>query len=127
MRHKCGIKKLGKPTALRIAMLRSLAISLITHGRIETTVARAKALRGFVEPLITLGKDGSIAARRNAMSKLPNKDAVNKLFAEVAPLFKERNGGYTRVLKTGIRPGDGAMNAIIELVEKPAAAADTNA
>lgn len=117
MRHRVSGKKLGRTTSQRIAMMRSLASSLLTHGRIETTVARAKALRGFVEPLITMGKAGKLSDRRNALKKLPNKDIINKLFEEIAPKFSERPGGYTRVLKTGLRKGDNAQLAIIELVD----------
>ena len=118
MRHRNSGKKLGKPTYARIAMLRSMAISLMTHGRIETTVDRAKALRVFVEPLITLGKKKDLSSRRLALRRLPNKDAVSMLFEKVAPAFSERNGGYTRILKTSIRRGDNAQLAIIELVDR---------
>jgi large subunit ribosomal protein L17 len=117
MRHRNSGKKLGRPTYARIAMLRNMAYSLIEKGRIETTVDRAKALRGFIEPLITLGKKNTLASRRLALRRLPNKDAINRLFEEVAPLFKERNGGYTRILKTSVRRGDNAQLAIIEFVE----------
>lgn len=122
MRHRNSGKKLGKPTYARIAMLRSMAISLINHGRIETTVDRAKALRVFVEPLITLGKKKDLSSRRLALRRLPNKDAVNVLFEKIAPVFSERNGGYTRILKTSVRRGDNAQLAIIELVDKVAEA-----
>lgn len=122
MRHRNSGKKLGKPTYARIAMLRSMAISLMNHGRIETTVDRAKALRVFVEPLITLGKKKDLSSRRLALRRLPNKDAVNVLFEKIAPVFSERNGGYTRILKTSVRRGDNAQLAIIELVDKIAEA-----
>lgn len=122
MRHRNSGKKLGKPTYARIAMLRSMAISLINHGRIETTVDRAKALRVFVEPLITLGKKKDLSSRRLALRRLPNKDAVNVLFEKIAPVFSDRNGGYTRILKTSVRRGDNAQLAIIELVDKVAEA-----
>ncbi|MEF3254136.1 MAG: 50S ribosomal protein L17 [Deferribacterales bacterium] len=118
MRHKSGIKKLGRPTEHRLAMLRNLAISLINSGRIETTVDRAKALRRFVEPIITLGKKGDLASIRLAYSKLHNKDAVRKVFKEIAPKYSTRPGGYTRVLKTRIRRGDNATMAIIEFVKE---------
>ncbi|MBC7196379.1 MAG: 50S ribosomal protein L17 [Deferribacterales bacterium] len=119
MRHRKGGKKLGRPTYARVAMLRNMAHSLVENGRIETTIDRAKTLRGFIEPLITLGKKNTLAARRLALRKLPNKQTVHKIFEEIAPLFKDRNGGYTRVLKTSVRRGDNAQLAIIEFVDKP--------
>ncbi len=127
MRHKKSGKKLGRPTAHRIAMLRNMTVSLIEHGRIETTVTRAKALKTFVEPLITLGKKGDLASRRLALKRLPNKSAVHQLFDVVAPKFAERPGGYTRVIKTGVRRGDNAQMAIIEFVENIASLADSEA
>lgn len=117
MRHRKSGKKLGRPTAHRYAMLRNLAVSLVEHGRIQTTVARAKTLKIFLEPLITLGKKGDLASRRLALKKLPNKDIVHNIFDNVAPKFAERPGGYTRIIKTGVRRGDNAQLAIIEFVE----------
>jgi len=117
MRHGKSGFKLGRKPAHRKAMVRNLATSLVEHGRIETTVTRAKALRMFVEPLVTLGKKGDVAARRRAMQKLPNKAVVHKLFDEIAPKFSERPGGYTRIIKTGYRQGDQAPMAIIEFVD----------
>jgi large subunit ribosomal protein L17 len=117
MRHRKSGKKLGRPTAHRYAMLRNMAISLVEHGRIETTVTRAKALKMYVEPLITLGKKGDLAARRLALKKLPNKATVHNIFDNIAPKFAERPGGYTRIIKTGVRRGDNAQLAIIEFVE----------
>ncbi|WP_022850591.1 50S ribosomal protein L17 [Limisalsivibrio acetivorans] len=117
MRHRKKGSKLGRPTAHRYSMLRSMAGSLVEHGRIETTVTRARALRSFIEPLITLGKDGDLSSRRLAMRKLPNKQVVHKIFDEVAPRFKERPGGYTRIIKTNIRKGDQSQMAIIEFVD----------
>jgi large subunit ribosomal protein L17 len=117
MRHKKSGKKLGRPTAHRIAMLRNMTVSLIEHGRIETTVTRAKALKTFIEPLVTLGKKGDLASRRLALKRLPNKKAVHQLFDIIAPKFVNRPGGYTRVIKTDIRRGDNAQMAIIEFVE----------
>ncbi|PLX67611.1 MAG: 50S ribosomal protein L17 [Denitrovibrio sp.] len=117
MRHKVSGFKLGRKPSHRKAMVRNLATSLLEHGRIETTVTRAKALRMFVEPLVTLGKKGDLAARRRAMQKLPNKAVVHKLFDEIAPKFSERPGGYTRIIKTGFRQGDNSPMAIIELVD----------
>ena len=110
-------KKLGKPTAHRYAMLRNMAGSLVDNGRIQTTVDRAKALRNFIEPVITLGKAGDLASRRLAFRKIPNKSIVHKIFEEIAPRFKERPGGYTRIIKTSVRRGDNAQLAIIEFVE----------
>jgi large subunit ribosomal protein L17 len=117
MRHRKSGKKLGRPTAHRYAMLRNMAISLVEHGRIETTVTRAKALKIFLEPIITLGKKGDLSARRLALKKLPNKKTVHKIFEEVAPKFADRPGGYTRVIKSSVRRGDNAQLAIIEFVE----------
>ena len=124
MRHGNSGKTLGVKTSHRIAMLRNMAISLVEHGRIETTLLRAKALRGFIEPLITAGKKNDLSARRHVLRKLPNKACVKRLFDEVSPAFAERPGGYTRILRTGRRQGDNASMAIIEFVDeiKPAEA-----
>lgn len=117
MRHRMSGKKLGKTTPHRYAMLKNMANSLVEHGRIETTVDRAKALKQFVEPLITLGKKGDLSARRLALKRLPNKKTVHRIFEEISPKFRNRPGGYTRILKTGYREGDNANSAIIEFVE----------
>lgn len=109
-------RKLGVKTDHRVAMLRNMTASLITNGKIVTTVARAKELRRVAERTITLGKRGDLHARRQVMAYLYDKDASFKLFEEVAPKYKDRNGGYTRILKIGPRRGDGAEMAIIELV-----------
>jgi large subunit ribosomal protein L17 len=124
MRHGKSGKTLGMGTAHRVAVLRNMAVSLIEHKRIETTLLRAKALRVFIEPLITRGKEGSLASRRLVLRKLPNKDAVKRLFDEVGPSFAERNGGYTRILRLENRKGDNASMALIEFVDeiKPAVA-----
>jgi large subunit ribosomal protein L17 len=98
-------------------MLRNMAASLISHGRIRTTEAKAKELRPFVEKLVTLGKRDSLHARRRALSILPRKEAVQKLFSDVSPRFSERPGGYTRILKLAHRQGDGAAMAFIEFVD----------
>ncbi len=111
-----GTRKLGRPTDHRIAMLRGQVTALLEHGRLETTLARAKETSSMAEKMITLGKDGTLHARRQALSYITRKDVVFKLFDEIAPQYKERNGGYTRVLKTGPRRGDGAEMAIVELV-----------
>ena len=116
MRHRKKKGKLGRPSSHREALLSNLAVAFITHGRITTTVAKAKALRPVVEKLITLGKKQDISARRRAALILKDKDAVKKLFAEVGPRFDARNGGYTRIMRLGTRAGDGAPMAIIEMV-----------
>ncbi len=124
MRHGKSGKTLGMGTAHRVAVLRNMAISLIEHGRIQTTLLRAKTLRGFIEPLITKSKDSSLSSRRLVLRRLPDKDAVKKLFDQIAPAFAARNGGYTRILRLERRQGDNASMALIEFVDeiKPAAA-----
>lgn len=117
MRHRVAHRKLGRTSEHRTSLLRNLAASLIAHERIRTTQAKAKELRPFVEKLITLGKRDTLHARRHAMSILPRKDIVRRLFTEVSPRFAERPGGYTRILKLGPRRGDGAEMAFIELVD----------
>lgn len=117
MRHKHGYRKLGKESSHRKAMLRNMATSLINHERITTTLPRAKELRGVVEKMVTLGKKGSLHHRRQALSYLYDKDAVHKVFSDLAPRFKDRPGGYLRILKRGIRFGDGAKIATIEFVD----------
>jgi large subunit ribosomal protein L17 len=117
MRHRVAHRKLGRTTEHRLALLRNMAASLITHERIRTTVAKAKELRPFVEKLVTLGKQDSLHARRQAFSVLSSKTVVHRLFSDVAPRFSERPGGYTRILKLGPRQGDGAPMAFIEFVD----------
>lgn len=117
MRHGKKFNHLGRQKAHREAMLSNMAISLIMHKRIKTTIAKAKALRGFVEPLITRSKDDSTHSRRVVFSYLQNKEAVTELFREVSVKIGERPGGYTRILKTGTRLGDNADMCIIELVD----------
>jgi large subunit ribosomal protein L17 len=109
-------RKLGRPTDQRIAMLRNLVTSLLKNGKIETTEARAKEVRKIAEKMITLGKRGDLHARRQALSYIYDETVVKNLFDEIAPKYKERNGGYTRILKLGPRRGDGAEMVIIELV-----------
>ena len=118
MRHNVVNNKFRMKTSHRIATFRNMAMSLIQHGKIETTLDKAKVLRGVIEPLVTIAKRGDVAARRLLLQKLPHADSVKKLFYDIAPLFKDRNGGYTRVLKTGRRKGDNAEMAIIEFVEE---------
>ncbi len=117
MRHRVAHRKLGRTTEHRMALLRNLAASLISHERIRTTEAKAKELRPFVEKLVTLGKRDSLHARRRALAILPQKATVKKLFGEISPRFSARPGGYTRILKLGPRQGDGALMAFIEFVD----------
>ena len=117
MRHNKAINHLGRKSGHRKAMLANMACSLLLHKRIETTVAKAKALRTYVEPLITKSKDDSTHSRRIVFSYLKQKEAVTELFRTIAPKIAERPGGYTRILKTGFRVGDAADMAIIELVD----------
>src|SRR3954470_15245824 len=117
MRHGDKINNLGRKTAHRHALLMNLAIALIENKRIFTTLAKAKALRTYVEPLITKSKDDTTHSRRTAYAYLKNKDAVSTLFKDVAVKVAERNGGYTRIIKTGYRQGDAAEMAMIELVD----------
>ena len=117
MRHNKAINHLGRKSGHRKALLANMANSLIRYKRIQTTVAKAKALQVYIEPLITKCKDDSTNSRRVVFSYLKNKEAVTELFRTVAPKVAERPGGYTRVLKTGFRQGDGADMAIIELVD----------
>src|SRR5690554_912385 len=119
MRHRKGLRKLNRTSAHRLAMFRNMAVSLITHEGIKTTLPKAKELRRVVEPLITLGKEPTLANRRLAFARLRDRDAVTKLFNEIAPRYQERNGGYTRVLKMGFRQGDNAPMAYMELVDRP--------
>ena len=117
MRHNKAINHLGRQSGHRKAMLANMATSLILHKRIQTTVAKAKALKMYVEPLITKSKEDTTHSRRVVFSYLKNKEAVTELFRTVAPKIADRPGGYTRVLKTGFRQGDGADMALIELVD----------
>lgn len=117
MRHGKKFNHLGRKTAHRKAMLSNMACSLIEHKRINTTVAKAKALRGYVEPLITKSKNDTTHSRRTVFSYLQNKDAVAELFREVAPKVADRPGGYTRIIRTGYRLGDNAEMCMIELVD----------
>ena len=117
MRHGNKVNHLGRKSDHRKAMLSNMANSLIEHKRINTTVAKAKALRGFVEPLITKSKTDSTHSRRTVFSYLQNKDVVTELFRDIAPKIAERNGGYTRIIRTGFRLGDNAEMCMIELVD----------
>lgn len=116
MRHRKKGRQLGRQTKHRWALFRSLVTSLLEHERIETTEAKAKEIRGFTDRMITLGKEGTLPARRRALAFIRSKDVVSKLFSDVAGRFKDRQGGYTRTVKTRRRIGDGAEMVAIELV-----------
>ncbi|MBN8805677.1 MAG: 50S ribosomal protein L17 [Sphingopyxis terrae] len=118
MRHKSGGRKLQRTGAHRIAMFRNMSASLIKHEQITTTVAKAKELRPYVEKLITLAKRGGLANRRLAMSRLMDEAQLQKLFDVLAERYKDRNGGYTRIIKAGLRASDAAPIAIIEFVDR---------
>jgi large subunit ribosomal protein L17 len=117
MRHRRAGKKLGRDSAHRKALYSNLAGALIEHGRIKTTVAKAKAVKPFAEQMITLGKRGDLHARRLALAELRSQDVVHQLFAEIAPRFADRPGGYTRIVKLGPRNGDSAEMVYLELVD----------
>mgnify|MGYP003336884607 CR=1 FL=1 len=116
MRHRKKGRQLGRQTKHRWALFRSLVTSLLEHERIETTEAKAKEIRGFTDRMITLGKEGTLPARRRALAFIRSKDVVSKLFSDVAGRFQDRQGGYTRMVKTRRRIGDGAEMVAIELV-----------
>ena len=117
MRHQRAGKKLGRDSAHRKALYANLACSLIEHGRIKTTEAKAKAVKPFAEQMITLGRRGDLHARRLALAELRSQEIVHRLFADVAPRFADRPGGYSRIVKLGPRPGDGADMVYLELVD----------
>lgn len=119
MRHGHGLRKLNRTSSHRLAMLRNMANSLIEHEAIKTTLPKAKELRRVVEPLITLGKKPSLANRRLAFDRLRDRASVVKLFGELGERYRERPGGYTRILKFGYRVGDNAPMALVELVDRP--------
>lgn len=120
MRHRQSGRKLNRNSSHRKAMFRNMTASLVEHELIKTTLPKAKELRRYAEPLITLAKEDSVANRRLAFARLGNKAAVGKLFADVGPRFEGRPGGYLRVLKCGLRPGDKAPMAYVELVDRNA-------
>ena len=119
MRHRKSGRQLNRNSSHRQAMFRNMAVSLIEHEVIKTTLPKAKELRRVAEPLITLAKEDSVANRRLAFSRTRSKEAVGKLFSEIGPRYAERPGGYTRILKCGYRAGDAAPMAYIELVDRP--------
>ena len=123
MRHMKSGRKLNRTSSHREAMFRNMASSLIKHELIRTTLPKAKELRRVAEPLITLGKTDGVANRRLAFARLRDKQAVGKLFVELGPRYRERPGGYLRILKCGFRPGDNAPMAYVELVDRPRAEA----
>lgn len=125
MRHLKRTAKLGRTSEHRNAMLANLVCSLILHKRVTTTLAKAKAARPVAEKLVTLGKSGTIASRRLAVARLHQEDAAKILFKDIAPAFKDRNGGYTRIVKMNQRNGDSAQRAILEWVDYVAAAPET--
>jgi large subunit ribosomal protein L17 len=119
MRHLHKGRKLHRTSSHRKALLRNLTISILTHERIETTEAKAKEARRLIERVITWGKRGDIHARRLAARQVGSRTLVKKVFDEIAPRYRERPGGYTRIIKTGFRPGDNAPMAVLELVDRP--------
>jgi large subunit ribosomal protein L17 len=119
MRHRNSNRKLNRTSSHRQAMLRNMATSLLRHEIIKTTLPKAKELRRIAEPLITLGKDATLANRRLAFSRLRDRDIVGKLFNELGPRYSTRPGGYLRILKCGFRNGDNAPMALVELVDRP--------
>lgn len=119
MRHRSGLRKLNRSSSHRLAMFRNMSNSLLKHEIIKTTLPKAKELRRVVEPIITLGKDPSLAHRRLAFDRLRDRSSVVKLFSEIGPRYMNRNGGYLRILKYGFRKGDNAPMAIIELIDRP--------
>ena len=119
MRHRNGPRKLNRTSSHRLAMLRNMTVSLLKHEAIKTTLPKAKELRRVVEPIITLGKTETLANKRLAFDRLRDRDMVLKLFAELGPRYKSRNGGYLRILKYGFRQGDNAPMALVELVDRP--------
>jgi large subunit ribosomal protein L17 len=118
MRHGDGLRKLGRTTSHRLAMLRNMTVSLLRHEEISTTLPKAKELRRVVEPMITLGKKPSLANRRLAFDRLRDRDIVAKLFDDLGPRYAKRNGGYLRILKTGFRKGDNAPLALVSLMDR---------
>lgn len=124
MRHNKTVKKLSVTRSHRQAMMRNMVTSLLEHGRVTTTHARAKVLRSFAERVITLGKNDTVHSRRMASKSIRSKEIVKKLFNEIAPEFSDRNGGYTRVIKNGFRKGDNAAVSIVELLTYKLAASD---
>jgi large subunit ribosomal protein L17 len=126
MRHRHGLRKLNRTSSHRLAMLRNMTNSLLTHEVIRTTLPKAKELRRVAEPLITLGKEPSLSNRRLAFNRLRDKAVVYKLFSELGPRYAKRPGGYLRILKFGFRIGDNAPMALVELLDRPEPASETS-
>jgi large subunit ribosomal protein L17 len=124
MRHRNGLRKLNRTSSHRLAMLRNMTVSLLKHEAIKTTLPKAKELRRVAEPIITLGKEPTLANKRLAFNRLRDREMVVKLFDELGPRYKARNGGYLRILKFGFRQGDNAPMALVELLDRPEAAGD---
>ena len=122
MRHHLGLRKLNRTSSHRLAMLRNMTVSLLRHEVIKTTLPKAKELRRVAEPILTLGKNPSLANRRLAFARLRDREMVSKLFDELGPRYATRNGGYSRILKFGFRKGDNAPMALVELMDRPAEA-----
>ena len=120
MRHRHGLRKLNRTSSHRLAMLRNMTVSLLKHEAIKTTLPKAKELRRVAEPIITLGKNPTLANKRLAFNRLRDREIVVKLFEELGPRYKARNGGYLRILKMGFRQGDNAPMAYVELLDRPA-------
>ena len=120
MRHRHGLRKLNRTSSHRLAMLRNMTVSLLKHEAIKTTLPKAKELRRVAEPIITLGKNPTLANKRLAFDRLRDREIVVKLFDELGPRYKARNGGYLRILKYGFRQGDNAPMALVELMDRPA-------
>jgi large subunit ribosomal protein L17 len=123
MRHGNGLRKLNRTSSHRAAMFRNMAVSLLKHEEINTTLPKAKELRRVVEPMITLGKTATLANRRLAYNRLRDHSTVSKLFAELGPRYAKRKGGYLRILKSGFRKGDNAPMALVSLLDRPDPAA----
>jgi large subunit ribosomal protein L17 len=117
MKHKIAGRRLGRPTGHRLSLFRNLVADLFRYSKVVTTEAKAREIRGLAEKIITLGKDNTLSSRRRALSYITDKNLVDKIFTEVAPKYAQRPGGYTRLLKLGHRPGDGAPTCKLELVE----------
>jgi len=126
MRHGHGLRKLNRTSSHRLAMLRNMTNSLLRHEAIKTTLPKAKELRRVVEPLITLGREPTVANKRLAFNRLRDRDIVVKLFSEIGPRYAARNGGFTRILKMGFRVGDNAPMALMEIVDRPQPVADSD-
>ena len=122
MRHRLGLRKLNRTSSHRLAMFRNMTVSLLRHEVIKTTLPKAKELRRVAEPILTLGKNPTLANRRLAFARLRDREMVTKLFDELGPRYASRNGGYLRLLKFGLRQGDNAPMALVELMDRPAEA-----